>query len=128
MRVVRDPLADVGRQLMSSSDNPRASLSLWFVADSVPEWVVMAATLPAGEALPPAKSADLRRTFADIRQGVSTGDEPMPLFGGYRMRVMVYGVLEGGDRNSDTPGVDGTAAPGWVSRLSTSPDDCADEL
>jgi hypothetical protein len=37
---------------------------LWFVGDSGPEWVVVAeARYPAGEALPAANFADIRRAF-----------------------------------------------------------------
>ena len=62
--MVRDQFADAGRQLISLSDNPDVSPSLWLVGDSGPEWVVVAAArYPAGEALPPANFADLRCAF-----------------------------------------------------------------
>jgi len=54
VQVVRDPLVGAGRELMSWSDNPDVSPSLWFVGDSGPEWVeVAAARCTAVEALPP---------------------------------------------------------------------------
>ena len=85
VQVVRDQLADAGRQLMSWSDNSDVNPSLWFVGDSGPEWVVVAAArYRAGDALPPANG----------RQGTSAGYDPMPLHRAYGMRVR-YGGLQG---------------------------------
>ncbi len=79
------------------------------MGDSGPEWVVgAAARYPAPEALPADNFAEIRRNFAargypghfasvafaDSRQGTSAGNAPMPLYRGYKMRV-VYGGLAG---------------------------------
>ncbi len=111
VQVVRDQLADEGRQLMSWNGDPRVNPSLWFVGDSGPEWVVVRAVrYPEQESAPPSNMAELQLHFGELGyQGnfasltVASVDDPFdpdalsngnvaPLYRGHGMHIKYEGL------------------------------------
>ena len=84
VQVVRDQLAQEGRELMSWNGNPGVNPSLWFVGDDGPEWVVVRAVrYPESEARLPGNIAELRAHFNKLEHpghfasvGVASVDDP----------------------------------------------------
>ena len=111
VQVVRDHLANEGREIMSCNGNPGVHPSLWFVGDNGPEWVsVGVVRYPLNEAPLPASLFELQTTFN--RSGhpghfasvaVANAEDPfdpmaatngnyLPLYRGHGMHVNFKGL------------------------------------
>ena len=111
VQVVRDQLAQEGRELMSWNGNPEVNPSLWFVGDDGPEWVVVRAVrYPESQARLPGNIAELQAHFNKLGHpghfasvAVASVDDPfdpdaanngnfVPLYRGHEMHIKYQGL------------------------------------
>ena len=109
VQVVRDHIAQKGRQLMSWQGNPSVDPSIWFVGENGPEWVIVRAVrFPARDAEPPKNLEKIKSRcsrlstvghFASV--GIASSDDafdpngiipPAPLWRGHGMLVRFEGL------------------------------------